>query len=192
MPRQELAQDGLAIKRQAPLPLVYNGVRLRCGYRAEARHSGNQVGRAHHPIEHFPDDDSSTPERLPHRLADELQQRHPEGRIASVCAVRSVSDWCMPGIPSPPRDGYAARDSDSLPTGRAERNAMKITKIQTDILRIPEDDPLADMPEESGRLRPIVILRIQTDAGIEGIGLTFYGGAMTGTLRTAVDELGGL
>ena len=69
---------------------------------------------------------------------------------------------------------------------------MKITKIQTSILRIPEDDPLADMPEEAGRLRPIVILRIQTDAGIEGIGLTFYGGAMTGSLRTAVDELGAL
>ena len=48
------------------------------------------------------------------------------------------------------------------------------------------------MPEEAGRLRPIVILRIQTDAGIEGIGITFYGGAMTGTLRSAVDELGAL
>ena len=69
---------------------------------------------------------------------------------------------------------------------------MKITRTETTILRIPEDDPLADMPEESGRLRPIVILRIQTDAGIEGIGLTFYGGALTGTLRTAVDELGAL
>ncbi len=69
---------------------------------------------------------------------------------------------------------------------------MKITRTETSILRIPEDDPLADMPEEAGRLRPIVILRIQTDAGIEGIGLTFYGGAMTGTLRSAVDELGAL
>ena len=69
---------------------------------------------------------------------------------------------------------------------------MKITKILTDILRIPEDDPLADMPEEAGRFRPVVILRIQTDAGIEGIGLTFYGGAMTGSLRVAVDELGAL
>ena len=69
---------------------------------------------------------------------------------------------------------------------------MKITKIHTDILRIPEDDPLADMPEEAGRLRPIVILRMQTDSGLEGIGLTFYGGAMTGTLRSAVAELGAL
>ena len=69
---------------------------------------------------------------------------------------------------------------------------MKITKIVTHILRIPEDDPLADMPEDEHRLRPIVTLQIQTDAGLEGIGLTFYGGAMTGSLRTAVDELGAL
>jgi len=69
---------------------------------------------------------------------------------------------------------------------------MKITAVRTDILRIPEDDPLADMPEDADRLRPIVILRMQTDQGIEGIGLTFYGGAMTGSLRTAVDELGAL
>ena len=69
---------------------------------------------------------------------------------------------------------------------------MKITKIVTQILRIPEDDPLADMPEDVNRLRPIVTLQIQTDAGIEGIGLTFYGGALTGSLRTAVDELGAL
>ncbi|HET8995780.1 MAG TPA: mandelate racemase/muconate lactonizing enzyme family protein [Acetobacteraceae bacterium] len=69
---------------------------------------------------------------------------------------------------------------------------MKIIKVRTDILRIPEDDPLADMPEDAARLRPVVILRMQTDAGVEGIGLTFYGGAMTGSLRVAVDELGAL
>lgn len=67
---------------------------------------------------------------------------------------------------------------------------MKVTKAIAQVLRIPEDDPLADMPEEADRLRPIVTLRVQTDAGIEGIGLTFYGGALTGTLRSAVDELG--
>ena len=69
---------------------------------------------------------------------------------------------------------------------------MKITKVLTDILGVPEDDPLADMPEEAGRTRPFVALRIQTDAGIEGIGLTLYGAAMTGALRTALDELGAL
>lgn len=69
---------------------------------------------------------------------------------------------------------------------------MKITAIRTDILHIPEDDPLADMPEDADRRRPIVTLRMQTDQGVEGIGITFYGGAMTGSLRAAVDELGAL
>jgi GxxExxY protein len=31
----DLQQDGLAIQRQAPLPLLHKGVRLRCGYRAD-------------------------------------------------------------------------------------------------------------------------------------------------------------
>jgi L-talarate/galactarate dehydratase len=88
-------------------------------------------------------------------------------------------------LTTPSAAGYA-------PPQQVGKRAMKITRTETSILRIPEDDPLADMPEEAGRLRPIVILRIQTDAGIEGIGLTFYGGAMTGTLRSAVDELGAL
>lgn len=69
---------------------------------------------------------------------------------------------------------------------------MKITGLQTSFLRIPEDDPLANMPEDANRTRPVVILRLRTDAGIEGIGLTFYGGVMTGALRRAVDELGAL
>lgn len=66
---------------------------------------------------------------------------------------------------------------------------MKISGFDTTILNIPEIEPLANMPEEDGRTRPIVILRLRTDAGIEGLGVTFYGGAMTGSLRVAVDEL---
>jgi len=31
------------------------------------------------------------------------------------------------------------------------------------------------MPEDANRMRPIVLLRLRTDSGIEGIGLTFYG-----------------
>src|ERR1700758_4949716 len=69
---------------------------------------------------------------------------------------------------------------------------MKISSYQATTLRIPEDDPLANMPEEAGRTRPVVILRLRTDSGIEGIGLTFYGGAMTGSLRVAVEELAAL
>ena len=66
---------------------------------------------------------------------------------------------------------------------------MKITGFETTILNVPESDPLADMPEERGRTRPMVALRLRTDSGIEGIGITFFGGAMTGSLRTGIEEL---
>src|SRR4051794_29703199 len=69
---------------------------------------------------------------------------------------------------------------------------MEITSFEAATLNIPEDDPLANMPEETDRTRPIVILRLRTDSGIEGIGLTFYGGKMTGSLRIAVEELAAL
>ena len=66
---------------------------------------------------------------------------------------------------------------------------MKISGYEVSALNIPEDDPLANMPEEEGRTRPVVILRLRTDNGLEGIGVTFYGGKMTGSLRVAVEEL---
>jgi L-alanine-DL-glutamate epimerase-like enolase superfamily enzyme len=69
---------------------------------------------------------------------------------------------------------------------------MKITGFEATALNIPEDEPLANMPEEAGRTRPIVILRLRTDSGIEGIGVTFYGGKMTGSLRVAIEELAGI
>lgn len=68
---------------------------------------------------------------------------------------------------------------------------MKITGYEAIALRIAEDDPLANMPEEAGRTRPAVCLRFRTDSGIEGIGVTLYGRMMK-TLHTAVDELAAL
>jgi len=69
---------------------------------------------------------------------------------------------------------------------------VKITGYEATALNIPEDDPLANMPEEAGRTRPIVTLRLRTDNGLEGIAVTFYGGAMSGSLRVAVEELAAL
>ena len=69
---------------------------------------------------------------------------------------------------------------------------MKIASYDVTTLRIPEDDPLANMPEEPGRTRPVVALRLQTDSGIEGIGVTMYGGKMTRSLHVAVEELAAL
>ena len=66
---------------------------------------------------------------------------------------------------------------------------MKISSYEVAILKVPEDDPLANMPEEAGRFRPVVMLRLRTDNGIEGIAVTFYGGKMTGSLKVAVEEL---
>jgi L-alanine-DL-glutamate epimerase-like enolase superfamily enzyme len=68
---------------------------------------------------------------------------------------------------------------------------MKITSYEAIALKVPEDDPLANMPEEAGRTRPAVALRLRTDSGIEGIGVTLYG-KMTRTLHAAVDELAAL
>ena len=35
-------------------------------------------------------------------------------------------------------------------------------------------------------------LKLRTDDGIEGLGVTYFGGALTRSLRHAVDELGAL
>jgi L-alanine-DL-glutamate epimerase-like enolase superfamily enzyme len=69
---------------------------------------------------------------------------------------------------------------------------MKIASYQATTLSVPEDDPLANMPEEAGRMRPVVILRLRTDSGIEGIGLTFYGAKITRSLHAAVEDLAAL
>ncbi len=69
---------------------------------------------------------------------------------------------------------------------------MNISSIRSQILVLPEADRLANTPEDLNATRPIVILRVGTDDGIEGIAVTFYGGAITTALQRAVDELGAL
>ena len=69
---------------------------------------------------------------------------------------------------------------------------MKITHIQTQIVKLPDDEPLADGPAPKGATRDFVTLTVGTDQGIEGIGATFFGGALTGALRVAVQTLGEL
>ena len=69
---------------------------------------------------------------------------------------------------------------------------MKITRIESQIVRVPADEPLAGGPATEGVTRDFVALTIGTDDGVEGIGATFFGGPLTGTLRSAVDGLGAL
>jgi L-alanine-DL-glutamate epimerase-like enolase superfamily enzyme len=69
---------------------------------------------------------------------------------------------------------------------------MKITSIRTGIANLPADEPLAGAAANPSGKRPIVWLRVGTDQGAEGIGVAYFGGALTGTLRHAIDELGAL
>jgi L-alanine-DL-glutamate epimerase-like enolase superfamily enzyme len=69
---------------------------------------------------------------------------------------------------------------------------MNIAGFETAILHVPEEDPLTGVVKGTISMRPVVTLRLRTDDGIEGIAVTFYGGAMTGSLRLAVEELADL
>jgi L-talarate/galactarate dehydratase len=69
---------------------------------------------------------------------------------------------------------------------------MKISGIRSSIVALPADEPLAGAAENPNGTRLIVTLQIETDQGIAGVGVTYFGGALTGTLRSAVDELGAL
>lgn len=69
---------------------------------------------------------------------------------------------------------------------------MKIAAIRTAIIELPADEPLAGAAENPQATRPFVALEIGTDDGIDGIGVSFFGGALTGALRAAVDALGAL
>ena len=69
---------------------------------------------------------------------------------------------------------------------------MKITHVLSQIVELPADEPLADGPQVPGATRPFVLVKITTADRTDGIGVTFFGAAMTRTLRQAVDDLGAL
>jgi L-alanine-DL-glutamate epimerase-like enolase superfamily enzyme len=69
---------------------------------------------------------------------------------------------------------------------------MKIAAFETGIVLLPNDEPLAGFSENPNGKNPIVWLKLRTEDGIEGLGVTYFGGALTRTLRHAVDELCGL
>src|SRR5438552_3961797 len=69
---------------------------------------------------------------------------------------------------------------------------MKITHVTTRVLRTPADNPLVVGLPAPTDTREFVTLELGTDQGLVGIGLSFFGGALTATLRTAVDALANL
>jgi L-alanine-DL-glutamate epimerase-like enolase superfamily enzyme len=69
---------------------------------------------------------------------------------------------------------------------------MKITHVTTRVLSTPADNPLVVGLPAPTETREFVTLELGTDQGLVGIGLTFFGGALTPALRAAVDALGRL
>jgi L-alanine-DL-glutamate epimerase-like enolase superfamily enzyme len=69
---------------------------------------------------------------------------------------------------------------------------MKVTQVTTRILRTPADNPLVVGLPPNNDTREFVTVELGTDEGIEGIGLTFFGGPLTVALKAAVDALGQL
>src|SRR5216684_989319 len=81
----------------------------------------------------------------------------------------------------------------SLSNHRAwRRRPMKITHVTTRVLRTPADNPLVVGLPAPADTREFVTLELGTDQGLVGLGLTFFGAALTPPLKAAVDALAGL
>lgn len=69
---------------------------------------------------------------------------------------------------------------------------MKIQRVKINFVRLPLEEPLVGAPPMPGMLREFFTVQILTDDGIEGIGITTFGGKLIRTLKTALDEFGEL
>jgi len=69
---------------------------------------------------------------------------------------------------------------------------MKITDAKCHLVRLPADEPLAGGPTVAGSVRELVTLQLRTDQGIEGVGITFFGAAISRALLAAVEDLAAL
>src|SRR5204863_9821838 len=65
---------------------------------------------------------------------------------------------------------------------------MKITGHQTQLVKLPSAPTLAGIPDKADQYT-FVTLQLRTDEGVEGIGISFFGGGLAATLRSAVDQL---
>ena len=69
---------------------------------------------------------------------------------------------------------------------------MKVTRATTRIIQTPADHPWVVGVPVGDATREFVTLELDTDEGIQGVGVTFFGAALTNALRAAVDTLSGL
>jgi L-alanine-DL-glutamate epimerase-like enolase superfamily enzyme len=66
---------------------------------------------------------------------------------------------------------------------------VKITSVTTRVVSTPADSPLVfDQPATTETLE-FVTLELGTDQGLVGVGVTYFGGGLTGALRVALNDL---
>ena len=66
---------------------------------------------------------------------------------------------------------------------------MKIVKSAVQILHAPADEQLVDVQPQAGGMRAFVTLKMMTDEGIEGIGVTFAPGLGLSPLASALGSI---
>jgi L-alanine-DL-glutamate epimerase-like enolase superfamily enzyme len=69
---------------------------------------------------------------------------------------------------------------------------MKIREIKVNFVRLPLEEPLVGAPYMPGMLREFFTVQVQTDEGIEGIGVTGFGGKLVRALKAAIEDFGEL
>src|SRR5713101_495418 len=69
---------------------------------------------------------------------------------------------------------------------------MKIQEIKTRFVRLPLEEPLVGAPPMPGMMREFITVQITTDDGIEGIGVTAFGGKLIRAIKVAVEDFGEL
>jgi len=67
---------------------------------------------------------------------------------------------------------------------------MKIQQVETRLVRLPVEEPLVGAPPYPAMMREFLTVRVLTDDGIEGIGITAFGGKLMRALKAAVEEWG--
>jgi len=68
---------------------------------------------------------------------------------------------------------------------------MKIQTVRSRVARVPLDEPLAGGPPYFRSHNQFVLVQIDTE-DLQGIGVSFFGGALSATLKHAIDQLGEL
>ncbi|MBI2531133.1 MAG: mandelate racemase/muconate lactonizing enzyme family protein [Deltaproteobacteria bacterium] len=69
---------------------------------------------------------------------------------------------------------------------------MKITRIHSQLVKLPAEEPLAGGPPFPRPFHEFVSVDVETDEGIGGIGYTTFNGPLAPTLKHAVEQLGAL